>query len=149
LSEDQLNKSRDIFFAGENDMGEAITHNNFKVRVDIASATMDITLTKDSVDLGSVKIDTKEASRIAGVILGAVRHAYDLSGKPPPYSGKEQVDLTVVSPSGCNVGPGRKSTQTMAIFHFGDTTLGIEMPHSIAQTLGRRLMTSAAEGMLQ
>ena len=126
-------------------MGEAITHNNFKVRVDIASATMDITLTKDSVDLGSVKIDTKEASRIAGVILGAVRHAYDLSGKPPPYSGKEQVDLTVVSPSGCNVGPGRKSGSRALMFYFGDTILGIELPDSELRTFGQRVMTAAAD----
>jgi hypothetical protein len=40
--------------------------------------------------------------------------------------------LTAIYPSGYNVGPGRKSTSTM-VFHFGDTTLAIELPNSDAQ----------------
>jgi hypothetical protein len=120
------------------------------VNADPASGTMSISLVKDGVSLGSVQIDTKEASRIAAIMLGSARDAYDLSGKPPPYSNKDEtLTLTAIHPSGCNVGPGRKSTSTMVIFHFGDTTLGIELPNSNARLLGQRLMTTAAEGEAQ
>jgi hypothetical protein len=37
----------------------------------------------------------------------------------------------------------------MLLFHFGDTTLGIELPNSGLVKLGQRLMTSGAEGSAQ
>ena len=65
--------------------------------------------------------------------------------KPPPYSGKEEISLTAISPSGFGVGPGRKSGSAMLIFHFGDSALSIELPQSELQTFGQRLMTLAAD----
>jgi hypothetical protein len=127
-------------------MSDTITHNSFEVTAVPASGTMEIAIKKDGVNLGSVEIDTKEASRIAAILLGTATKSYDLSGKPPPtYSKEEGVNLTAIYASGYNVGPGRKSTSKMAIFHFGDTTLGIELPNSDAQSLGKRLMTAAAD----
>jgi hypothetical protein len=131
-------------------MIETTTQNTFKVGADTVSGKMDITLMKDGIDLGSVQIDTKNASALAGIILGTAGEIFRVSGKPNPYSTKEQaIDLTAIIPTGHNVGPGRKPGLSMLIFHFGDTALGIEVPNSDAQILGRRLMTAAAEGTAQ
>jgi hypothetical protein len=126
-------------------MGNAMTHNVFKVTADPISCAMLISLAKDGINLGSIQIDTKEASQIAAIVLGSARDAYDSSGKPPPYSGKEEISLTAISPSGFGVGPGPKSGSAMLIFHFGDSALGIELPQSELQTFGQRLMTLAAD----
>jgi hypothetical protein len=131
-------------------MSTEITHNAFRVTSDPADLTMHLSLMKDGVKLGSVEIDTKEAAAIAGIILGSARDAYDRSGKPPPSSSKEEkIDLTAIHPSGYGIGPGRKPTSSMLIFHFGDTALGIELPNSGLIELGQRLMTLGAEGSAQ
>jgi hypothetical protein len=97
-----------------------------------------------------ITIDIKDAAQIAGNLLATAAKAFELSGKPPPKRTKnDAVSLTAVQPSGHNVGPGRKSTSTMMIFHFGETALGIEVPNAHARTHGRRLMTSAADGTAQ
>ena len=89
---------------------------------------------------------TKEASSLAGHLLEAARVAYQLIHKQPPHRTKdEKVSLTVVTPSGHNVAPGRKPTSTMMVFSFGETVLGIELPNADAQVLARRLMTSSAD----
>jgi hypothetical protein len=125
-------------------MGDIITHNQFKASFDPAGRTMQLTLIKDGIELGSVEMDAREASRIAGIILGAAREAHRISGKPDQKSDKD--DLTVIIPSGLNVAPGRKPDNVIAVFHFGETALGIELPNDNAQILAQRLMTSAAGG---
>lgn len=62
-------------------MGDIITHNQFKASFDPAGRTMQLTLIKDGIELGSVEMDAREASRIAGIILGAAREAHRISGK--------------------------------------------------------------------
>ena len=127
-------------------MSDPITNKAVKVAVpDPMSGTMQIYLVKDGVDLGPVQISTKEASEIAAVILGNATQAYDQSGKPQPYTKKEDlIDLTVTSPSGLGIGPGRKPEKSMLIFHFGDASLGFEFPNSVLLTFGQRLITAAA-----
>ena len=121
-----------------------------KVSANYAKGKLTLALVQDARTVASFTTDTKDASKIAGNLLSTAVKAHDLSGKPPPYKTKnEEVSLTVVRPSGHNVGPGRKSTSTMMIFHFGETTLGIEVPNEDAQIIGRRLMTAAAEGRKQ
>jgi hypothetical protein len=124
-----------------------VVHNAFEVATNHINGTMQIFLIRDGIKFGSAQIPTKEASVIAATVLGGARDSYDQSGKPPPK--EEEIDLTVISPSGYNVGPGRKSGKTMLIFYFGDTTLGIEIPNSDAQLLLQRLVTAGAEGTAQ
>jgi hypothetical protein len=56
-------------------MGNAMTHNVFKVTADPISCAMLISLAKDGINLGSIQIDTKEASQIAAIVLGSARDA--------------------------------------------------------------------------
>ncbi len=121
-----------------------------KISADYAKDKMTLSLVKEGKTAASITIDTKDTSRIAGNLLATAAKAFNLSGKAPPKGTKNvAVSLTAVRPLGHNVGPGRKSTSTMMIFHFGDTALGIELPNEHARTLGRRLMTAAAEGTAQ
>jgi hypothetical protein len=126
-------------------MENQITHNSFEATADRSKGTTRICLVKDGVKTDSVDIDTKETSRIAGILLGLAREAH--RGKQPVHSSKEdEVNLTVVSPSGLNIGPGRKPTSVILMFHFGETTQGIEVPKSDALTFAQRLMNASAEG---
>jgi hypothetical protein len=95
---------------------------------------MRVALIKDGIELGSVEIPAKEASRIAGIILGAASEAHRVSGRPNPND--KEADITVVIPSGSNVGPGRRLDKVIAMFYFGETTLGIGVPNENARTLG-------------
>jgi hypothetical protein len=126
-------------------MNVTATDNHFKVGAN-TNGLMDITLVKDGHDLGSVQIDTKKASALAAVILATVSEAFRLSGRPHPSHRKEDVaEYTVITPSGYNVGPGRKSGSRALMFYFGDTILGIELPDSELRTFGQRVMTAAAD----
>jgi hypothetical protein len=109
---------------------------------------MTFSLLRPSGTVASVVISTEAAAQIAGNVLESAKAAYDATGKPPPNESNE-VALRIVRPSGYNVVPGRKSMSTMIHFHFGETTLGIEVQNEDAQILGRRLMTAAAEGNAQ
>jgi hypothetical protein len=123
---------------------------SLKISADYEKDTMTLALVQQAGTVGSITIDIKDAAKIAGNLLATAAKAFELSGKPPPNGTKnDEVSLTAVLPSGHNVGPGRKSKSTMAIFHFGETALGIELPNEDARTLGRRLMTSAADGTAQ
>ncbi len=121
-----------------------------KVSANYGTGKMTLSLVKQTGTVGSLIIDTKNASQVAGNVLKTATKAHDLSGKSQPHKTKnDEVSMTVVRPSGHNVGPGSKSTSTTLIFHFGETTLGIEVPNADARILGRRLMTAAAEGTEQ
>ena len=132
--------------AGRKNMANAITHTAFDVTASPTTGTMQIAQSKDGINLGSVEINTKEASQIAAIVLGNARDAYNLSGKPPPYSSKDQkICLTAISPSGYSIGSGRKPESILLILHFGDTALDIELLQSELPTFPRRLMTLAAD----
>jgi hypothetical protein len=127
-------------------MGEPIMHNAFKVIADSNHLTLKLYLRKDGADLGPIEINTKEASQIAAVVLGNAELAYDHSGRPAPFPGKEyKVDLTVVTPSGLGIGPGRKSGSTILLAHFGDATLGLEFPNKELRKFAQQLLTVAAD----
>jgi hypothetical protein len=128
-------------------MAETVIQNNFNVSADTTTNTLKITLTRDGCELGFVEIDRSKASALAATILGVAGRTFQLSGAPNP-AGRE-AELTAVVPTGCNVGPGRTSDKLMLMFYFGDTVLGIEVPHDTARILGQRLLTSAAEGCRQ
>jgi hypothetical protein len=104
-------------------------------------------MVKGQTTVASMIIDTKRASSVAAMVLGTATKAHDVSGAPPPYRTKEDaVDLTAVTCSGWNIGPGLSPTSVMLLFQFGETTLGISIPESDAQLFAQRLMTSAAAG---
>jgi hypothetical protein len=128
-------------------MEKSIVDNAFKVSADPTSGRMRISLVKNGRDLASIQIDTVEASRIAAILLGNARDAFDQSGKPRP--GKDNLTVAATSPSGFGIGPGRKSTSGMLLFYFGDSILGVELENSELRSLGQRLMTAGAEGTAQ
>jgi hypothetical protein len=105
---------------------------------------MTFSLERLSGTVASVIISTEAAAQIAGNVLEAAKAAYDATGEPPPDQMSE-VSLKTVYPSGYNVLPGRKPKSTMIQFHFGQTTLGIEVQNEDTQMLGRRLMMAAAD----
>ncbi|MGH6702341.1 MAG: hypothetical protein ACRECG_02905 [Bradyrhizobium sp.] len=119
---------------------------NLKISADHDEMTF--SLLRPSGTVASIVISTEAAAQIAGNVLEAAKAAYDATGKPPPDDSNE-VSLKIVRPSGYNVVPGQKATLTMIHFHFGETTLGIEVRNEDAEILGRRLMTTAAEGNAQ
>ena len=93
---------------------------------------------------------TKEASRLAGNVLEAAKLAYQEVHKEPPKTAKgEKIWMSVVAPSGHNVGPAEKPKSTMMMFYFGETVLGIELPNADAETIARRILTLNAEGTAQ
>jgi hypothetical protein len=107
---------------------------------------MSLALVRGQATVASMIIDAKEAASVAGMVLGAAKRAHELSGKPQPYQTKDDpVSLTAVQCSGWNIGPGQSPETTMLIFHFGETTLGISIPHATAQLFAQRLMTAAAD----
>ena len=129
-------------------MGKPIDYKAFKVSADDAAGRMSLSIVKSEKYVASIDIDRAEASHIAALVLGHARESYAKTGKAPPYRSKEDpVDLAI--PSGIGVGPGRKSSTTMLLFHFGDSTLGIELPNSELSLLGQRLMTIGAQGTAQ
>jgi hypothetical protein len=121
---------------------------NVGLKVSAKDEEMTVSLERPSGAVASMIIPTEEAARIAGNVLEAAKAAYDATGKPPPHE-EDQVSLTIVHPSGYNVVPGRNAMSTMIHFHFGETTLGIEVQNEDAEILGRRLVTAAAEGTAQ
>jgi hypothetical protein len=128
-------------------MASPIEHKAIKESGDPKTLTLKISLCREGIDVGGpVTISTKEASQIAAVVLGHATLAYDQSGKPPPYKGTEgKVDLTVVSPSGLGIGPGRKLGKTIMMIHFGDATLGVEFPNPELRRFAQQLLTTAAD----
>lgn len=118
---------------------------NVGLKVSANDEQMTLSLERPSGTVASIIIPTEDAAQIAGNVLEAAKAAYDATGKPPPDDSNE-VSLKIVRPSGYNVVPGQKTTSTMIHFHFGETTLGIEVRNEDAQILGHRLMTAAAEG---
>ena len=122
-----------------------LVHNSFSAKVNESAGVLEMSLVKDGATLGTVSIPTREASQIAAVVLGVVRAAYDISGKPPPnYPRDEPVSLTMVAPSGFGIGQGRRPDRVMLHFYFGDTALGLELPNAEAHTFAEQLMLSTA-----
>jgi hypothetical protein len=123
---------------------------NFAVnaKADPIKGTTQISLIRDGAVQASVEIDTKQVAAVAGTLLGAARDAFDLSGKPWPYSSEGSLEMTAISCSGLSLGlgSGQTSQSVLLIFHFGETTLGISIPRSEARRFGERLMTLGAEG---
>jgi hypothetical protein len=109
---------------------------------------MTFSLKRLSGTVASVIIKTEAAAQIAGNVLEAAKAAYDATGKPPPDQMSE-ISLRTVYPSGYNVLPGRRSRSTMIQFHFGQTTLGIEVQNEDVQILARRLMMATGESEFQ
>jgi hypothetical protein len=109
---------------------------------------MTFSLKRLSGTVASVIIKTEAAAQIAGNVLEAAKAAYDATGEPPPDQMSE-ISLRTVYPSGYNVLPGRKPMSTMIQFHFGQTTLGIEVQKEDVQILGRRLMMAAGASEFQ
>jgi hypothetical protein len=105
-----------------------------------------LTLVKGDDDLASIQMSTDRTSALAGTMLQAACNAFIMSGKPNPWPTKEEIaEYTVISPSGYNVGPGRISGSQTLMFYFGDSILGISLPHKELRTLGQRLMTVGAD----
>jgi hypothetical protein len=120
-----------------------LEHNQFKVTFDSSGQTFEIALTRGGAELASIELNVNEASIIAAIILGAAQKAHLRSGRQNADIYDDR--LAVITPSGLNVGPGRKSENLIAAFFFGDSGLGIELPKENARILGQRLLTSAAD----
>lgn len=118
------------------------------LKVNANHEEMTLSLERPTGTVASIIISTGAAAQIAGNVLEAAKAAYDATGKPPPDETGE-VSLKIVRPSGYNVVPGRNNMSTMIQFHFGETTLGIEVQNADTQILGRRLIAAAAEGTEQ
>lgn len=121
----------------------------FNATADPITGIMQISLIKDGVNIASIEIKTKDASVIAGTVLGAAREAHDQSVKAPDYSKEEGTELTAITCSGFGIGPGQTSQSAILVFYFGDTAMGISIPRTELRTFGERLMTLAAEGRPQ
>jgi hypothetical protein len=119
------------------------TNTSFQVHANSQSGTMRISLARDGADLGSLEIATKTASSVAAVVLGAAKRSHEVSGKSPLDPKEEAVSFTTARPSGWHVSRNRTSNSTTLLFHFGEAVLGMELPESHAQLLGRRLTTTA------
>lgn len=116
----------------------------FKAHADSMTGTTRISLTMNGGPASSVEIDSNCAGIIAGDLLGAVRTAYDSSGKPPPDGPIDR--LMVISCSGIAIAPGQSQNALMLVFYFGDATLGISVPKEEARIVAQRLLTVAADG---
>jgi hypothetical protein len=115
-----------------------------KVSANYGSGKMRLSLVKGQAAVGTMIIDTKQASSVAATVLATAAKVFELSGKPPPYRTKEdEITLSSTPCSGWNIGPGQSATSVMLIFHFGETTLGIPIPQSDARLFAQRLMTAA------
>jgi hypothetical protein len=121
---------------------------SINLKVNANHEEMTLSLERPTGTVASIIISTEAAAQIAGNVLEAAKEAHDATGKPPPDEMSE-VSVKIVRPSGYNVLPGRNNKSTMIQFHFGETTLGIEVQNEDVQILARRLMTAAPEGNVQ
>lgn len=100
----------------------------------------------ESIDhVSRLVLEPKDVSVIAGQLLGAAAQVFEKSGKPPPYrTNEDKITATGIRCSGWNIGPGSQPEQVSLIFHFGETTLAIQMPQEHVQMLSQRLMAASA-----
>jgi len=118
-----------------------------KMSVDLQATDKKMTLMLKNPQSVAAQIifPTKEASRLSGNLLTAARVAYEVVHKQPPKLAKgEKVSMTVVSPSGHNIGQGKKPSSTLMTFYFGETVLGIELPNDDARIIARRILKQTA-----
>src|SRR5947207_11566028 len=119
-----------------------------KVSANYGTGKMNLALVKwEDTTVGSIIIDTKQASTVAAMVLQAAAKAYELSGKPPPYTSKDQpIDVTTALCSGWSIAPGRSPSSVLLNFHFGEATLAIPLVLSEARLFAELLLTASTTG---
>jgi hypothetical protein len=118
----------------------------FKVDPGSGDGQMSLMIMDGETSAIRLTIDAQSASKIAAGVLAGAKTAFELSGKPPPYTSKDDpISLTAVACSGWSIGPDQtEPSAVMLIFHFGETALGIRVPRTAVQLLAQRLLTVAA-----
>jgi hypothetical protein len=129
-------------FFGANNMADAT---GYHVNPNPKADKIELLLLESVDHVSRLVLEPKDVSVIAGQLLGAAAQVFEQSGKPPPNRTKDdKISAKAVRCSGWNIGPGNQPGQVSLIFHFGETTLAIQMPQEHAQLLSQRLITAAA-----
>jgi hypothetical protein len=124
-----------------------LEHRQFKASFDSSGRTITLSFLANGSEVALIHVDVNDAAIIAGIVLGAAQRAHRASGRPDKTVDEDQI--VIVTPTGLNVGSGRKPDNLIAAFYFGDSALGLELAMGNARILGQRLLTSAAEGTAQ
>ena len=121
-------------------MGENIV----AINTDPKNCKLNIAIKRDGEIFGSLDINTREAARLAVMILSAANKCFHDSGRPTPPAHATSTKIESIAPSGHTVVLDQTSS-VMPVFCFGDTVLGIELSNQAARILGQQLLTLSAD----
>jgi hypothetical protein len=113
--------------------------NGIKTIANYETGKMTITLVRDGADRGSTEIETREAAKLAVMLLMTAKAAFDMAGKRPNLARSVSHSFNL-QPTSVAVGSSPIPDCEALIFAFGETEVGIAIPRSHLGALGQQLM---------
>jgi hypothetical protein len=91
-------------------------------------------------------LDNNQVGNVVALLLKGAR---DAAPHQNPPSRAEQVNFSVIAPSGINLAPGHKPGFETLLLSFGAANVGFAIPHEALGTFGQRMLTLSAGGERQ
>ena len=115
--------------------------NGIKTSANHKTGLMTVVAVKDGKDIGTTEIETKNAARLAVMLLMTAKAAFDASGRQfETKDAGERLHTFILQPSTVGVGSSPIQGCDALIFQFGETAISIAIPRSSLVDLGKQML---------